>query len=103
MQRLEFLTAASLCLVIQGFPGIVVIPYEPGDTSCMNLVTFDSCPMRCCVIAAFRFGPLTELILSNYCDGPSLWTSLTLGAKVLDVDDDAMFVISTTLPFPLPF
>ena len=39
MQSPEFLTAASLCLVIQGFHGIVVIPYELVDTSCINLVT----------------------------------------------------------------
>ena len=73
MQRPEFLTVASLCLVIQGFPSIVVIPYEPGDTSCMNLVTFDSCPTHARCVAVLLQRPDLGLLLSWF------WATIMMG------------------------
>ena len=77
MQHPLFLTTASLCLVIQGSPGIVEIHVEACDPLCMNLMTVDLCLMRCCVIAASRIAFLTKLVLINHCDGLSLWTLLS--------------------------
>ena len=72
LQRLLFLSDESLSCPFHHCLDLVKIQLEACVTSCMKLVTLVVARCVAVIIAASRFGPLTELIFGNHYDVPSL-------------------------------
>ena len=80
MQCPEFVTAASLLLVIHGFPGIVVVHHEPGDTSCMNLVTFADALLCYCSVQILALSERGLHRVARTCE-INFWLTLIIAVR----------------------